>query len=194
MYTESQILLWRPPLVEFAVTGTKLNDSCISSNQIKSLQNQMNFIPQMTKLRLSEIQQLAQVLVTWEVMQWGFQPKGCCCCCSGDRTVGSCSARPIAASRPTSLPRCVHRCVPRCVSPGNNSFLPGGSFLTWKYCTADASSVRWLNTEDSFFSFRHLFKVFENELRSARIKGRPVSTLSEPQNWPLHFYTILRNY
>lgn len=35
---------------------------------------------------------------------------------------------------------------------------------------ADASSVRWLNTEYFFFSFRHLFKVFENALNSARRK------------------------
>lgn len=46
----------------------------------------------------------------------------------------------------------------------------GATSLTWKYCVADASSVRWLNTEYFFFSFRHLFKVFENALNSARRK------------------------
>ena len=99
---------------------------------------------------------------------------------SGRRAGGSDDDHPDQASQPSSPLRCIRRCASH-----GNSVPPGTTFLTWKYCTADASSVRWLNTEDSFFSCRQLFKVFENELRSAGTKSRPVSTRREAQNSPL---------
>lgn len=72
----------------------------------------------------------------------------------------------MVSSPPTTLFRCIHRCA----THWSKSVPLGATSLTWKYCVADASSVRWLNTEYFFFSFRHLFKVFENALNSARKK------------------------
>ena len=56
--------------------------------------------------------------------------------------------------------------------------LPGATSLTWKYCAADTSSVRWLNTECSSFSHWYLLKVFENARNSATIREK------------IYFYTL----
>lgn len=85
------------------------------------------------------------------------------CCWSGDHTCRT-TAVPCQFFPPHPPP------CPGIWHLGTNQIPCGATSLTWKYCAAEASSVRWLNTEYSFFLFQHLFKVFENELNSARKK------------------------
>lgn len=72
----------------------------------------------------------------------------------------------------------------------NKSIPLGATSLTWKYCVADASSVRWLNTEHFFFSSRHLFKVFENALNSARRKKETCVYTLETREFTTALYKI----
>lgn len=147
-----------------------LRASYRSSNQMKSLQqsDEFSFSAEETGTQKDrETRSSPDKLVSDRVrIPTQLTPR----CWSGDHT---CRTTAVLYQRfPPHPPPCPGIC-----HLGTSQIPRGATSLTWKYCAAEASSVRWLNTEYSFFLFQHLFKVFENELNSARKKQSCFYTL-----------------